>query len=439
MANDETAGKIGPADASKSVDPVEEAHILEEHVVEKPVQVTAPASPVSAVPPTTSAATPVPATPPTSPIEPASTLGSFIPKMGDLSKMLEGIKLPTRNNEPVKETKPAQTFDTSLTIDPKSEAQDTAHKEAMRAARAITESLPNALAKSKDDVKPLHTLKDDLQNVVRDKKISLVRAVALEEEKRYRDGASETADLMVKAEKGRRTRFTLSIAGILFLLGALAIGAVLYIMTERTSGPASVEQPHILFAEQSTPFPIDTLSAADARREIANARVSGGLTLGAILQIIPVRLSGESMIPVSFGAFLDSIGANAPTELKGALADEFFFGLHTVDENAPVLIVPVRSYEHAFASMIAWEKTINQDLSPIFTFVSPQSQGPDGLVNLRTFEDVVMNNYDVRVLKDDSGVVQLYYSFPSRNILIIAESPYSFTEILSRLRADRRL
>ena len=55
------------------------------------------------------------------------------------------------------------------------------------------------------------------------------------------------------------------------------------------------------------------------------------------------------------------------------------------------------------------------------------------------YEDLVMRNYDVRALKDDAGEIQLYYSFPTQNILIIAESPYSFPEILSRLQASRQL
>jgi hypothetical protein len=50
-----------------------------------------------------------------------------------------------------------------------------------------------------------------------------------------------------------------------------------------------------------------------------------------------------------------------------------------------------------------------------------------------------MLNYDVRELKDDSGNVVLYYSFPTPNILVIAESPHSFTEVLSRLQAQREL
>lgn len=62
-----------------------------------------------------------------------------------------------------------------------------------------------------------------------------------------------------------------------------------------------------------------------------------------------------------------------------------------------------------------------------------------GIPVQRGFQDAVMRNYDVRELTDDSGNIVLYYSFPTPNILVIAQSPYSFTEILSRLQADREL
>ena len=89
--------------------------------------------------------------------------------------------------------------------------------------------------------------------------------------------------------------------------------------------------------------------------------------------------------------------------------------------------------------MLEWEDMINADLIPAFTSVPDTEAGADGLIKKRQFEDVVMRNYDVRALKDDAGTIQLYYSFPTRNILIIAESPYSFAEVLSRLRAERKL
>jgi hypothetical protein len=101
--------------------------------------------------------------------------------------------------------------------------------------------------------------------------------------------------------------------------------------------------------------------------------------------------------------------------------------------------VTVSSYERAFAAMLEWERTINTDLSPIFAPVPMQTISQSGVVVERAFEDSIIRNFDVRMLKDESGNVQLYYSFPTRDILIIAESPYSFPEILARLRADRRL
>jgi hypothetical protein len=104
-----------------------------------------------------------------------------------------------------------------------------------------------------------------------------------------------------------------------------------------------------------------------------------------------------------------------------------------------VLVIEVNSYDRAFDGMLEWEKTMNGDLAPFFTAVPRLVTGPDGIPVERTFTDLVMRNYDVRALKDDSGAIELYYSFPTRDLLVIAESPYTFTEILSRLQAGRRL
>ena len=109
-------------------------------------------------------------------------------------------------------------------------------------------------------------------------------------------------------------------------------------------------------------------------------------------------------------------------------------------DQVPVLfVIPVTSYDHAFAGMLAWEPTMDSDLSPIFASVPMTTTDSNGLPVQRTFQDSVMRNYDVRELTDDSGNVVLYYSFPTPNILVIAESTYSFTEILSRLQAEREL
>ncbi len=92
----------------------------------------------------------------------------------------------------------------------------------------------------------------------------------------------------------------------------------------------------------------------------------------------------------------------------GAIGPNFFFGFHVVDTNAPLLVIPVTSYDHAFAGMLAWEPRMDSDLSPIFNSVS-MTVSTSGIPVERTYQDSVMRNYDVRELLDDSGNVVLYY------------------------------
>lgn len=351
----------------------------------------------------------------------------------DIARILGDVKLPERRIEA--ETPPQRTYDTSLTGDAEARAAELATKQTQvrEAARAVQESLPTGVPKTADDVRALHTLKDDLQDVVRNKKISLVRAVALEEDKRHHP---RIEDELPAPKRSLRAPIILTLS--FFLFGAAALAGTYYVLQDRTADPLQ-NNSQLLFAERAVPVDIGSLAPADLRREIASARTAGGLPLGAIMQIVPARAAGDSYTPVMFSEFLQAVGARAPGELVRALGNEFFFGIHTVDENAPVIVVPVTSYERAFAGMLEWEKTMNGDLSPMFTAVPMQTVSSDGLLVERTFTDDVIRNYDVRILRDESGVIQLFYSFPTRNLLIIAESEYSFAELLSRLRADRRL
>jgi hypothetical protein len=284
-----------------------------------------------------------------------------------------------------------------------------------------------------DPVIGVHTLKQDLQHVVQQEKISLVRAVALEEEKRR--APAEAAPVSRQSSKARGILFAII---ILLLLGIAAIIGVYYTEFASHTPPAQTAST-ILFAEQSVSLPITGQSAATLKATLAGARNASSASLGSITRIVPiVGTTDQDARPATLSEFLAAIGAQPPDDLLRALSDDFFVGLHTVDKNAPLFVIPVTSYDRAFAGMLTWEHTINTDLSPFFTSVPPFTNA-SGIPTDRAFSDVVMRNYDVRALKDDAGQIELYYSFPTRNLLIIAESPYTFAEVLTRLQASRAL
>ena len=304
--------------------------------------------------------------------------------------------------------------------------------------KEIPENIPST-------VMPVRTLKNDFQDIVRDKKISLVRAAALEQDKR-RGNQPSASD---STTKRKRHTFNVVFASILLAtLGTAAFFGIALIVRERSGTVEVPPNTSLLFSESSFPLALKDLSSFDIKNLFGQIRSGGGATLGSITRVVPIvsiPVSSDFAAntveerPATLEEFLNVLGAHVSPDLIRALDTEFFFGIHTVDENAPFFVIPVVSYERAFADMLEWENTMNADLASAFTPVPNTVMGGDGLLAKRQFEDVVMRNYDVRALKDDKGEIQLYYSFPTRHLLIVAESPYSFTEVLSRLRAERKL
>lgn len=359
----------------------------------------------------------------------------FAPQQGgmhqDFTEILKEIKLPERHEFTAQGDTKKQPEETPPPVEPEP-----------------VKPTPVIKSQSNSDpmsaVTPLRTLKNDLQDVVRDNKMSLVKAVSLEQDKRRRGSIDEHIEQSTTRHK--RTFGTLFAITLFFGLGGAALLGV-YIVTQQNKGPAAASVSSaqtILFAENTIGLSANNLTPDALKQQLAGARDASTGAVGSITRIVPLYASttasgAQSQTALTLRQFLSSIGAQAPDDLVRALGPDFFFGIHTVDKNSPVLVIPVTSYDHAFAGMLTWEKTLDMDLAPVFPQVPVLKTDANGLPINRTFEDAVMNNYDVRVLKDDSGVVQLYYSFPRPNILIIATSPYTYSEVLSRLQSARKL
>src|SRR5665213_12335 len=422
MSEDETILPTGGIEPEKKAEPIVPA-------------VPAPVPPVVVVPPVREAI-PLP-TPPKETVMPGQD-------KNNISKILEGIKLPERRDT-------TATGDEAKPHAPEPEPA-ILEEHIVKAAPGHPVSNPPVPEKARPNpentdfssiVAPLRTLRDDMQTVVRDKKISLVRAASLEEEKKHGQEHLVPEQQEIRTRASHRTRGILFTSLILVVLGVGALLGVLLVMKEQAATPV-VAQSSILFSEQSIAFPLDGHSSQNLKDSLAQASTKELGQLGSIERIVPTlnstSTSGQLQSgPVTLQQFFTALGMSPPQELMQAIGPDFFFGFHVVGTNAPLFVIPVTSYDHAFAGMLAWEPTMDQDLAPIFTSVSPTKLDPNGVPETRTFNDDILRNYDVRELKDDSGNIVLYYSFPTPSILVIAESSYSFTEILSRLQAQREL
>ncbi|NBV76881.1 hypothetical protein EBR66_01835 [bacterium] len=361
-------------------------------------------------------------TPPPTPGETPLTLQTIVPEKRkmpdmkeDIARILKEIQLPERRD--VKNTPPAVAPTAPRAVQPQSVPPE---------RQAPPEPLDVPL------VSGMHTLKDDLVHAARVQNITVIKATALEEQKRHQEKPKD----FDKAVARSKVSPALTASSILFVLGVAALVGVYLAMPQATETTVAVPDS-LMFAEQTARFPLNQESSSDTRRLLSSLR-NQGVTLGAMLRIAATtNSSGEDRL-ASAEEFIRSLGTQAPESFMRSLQGIPFIGIHSVDQNAPVLVFKVSSYENAFAGMLSWEKTINQDLSPFFTAI-PDTVVKNGVPTVRTFSDEVIKNYDIRALRDDNGKIVMYYSFPSRSILIIAESPFSFTELLTRLRAQREL
>lgn len=305
----------------------------------------------------------------------------------------------------------------------------------------LEEPVQSASAAERPIVTPLHTLKDDIQHIVREEKMSLVRAATLEENRKTREKEEESSP--GGQQRKRRASGIIFATILLVLLGFAALFGVFLVMNHQ-AGIADIPQKTLVFAEQSLSLPIENVSASTIKQQIAQLRSVQSGSLGSITRVVPVRATTTSegaqvLYEASTREIFAAIGSQPPEELLRSLDREFFLGIHSADKNAPVLVIPVLSYDTAFAGMLDWEPRLNAELAPIFTLLPAYRTGADDIPHERTFSDAVIRNYDTRILTDDADTIRLYYSFPSPRILVIAENPYTFAEVVARLRAQRRL
>lgn len=426
--------------------------ILEEHIVSKKTPPSQAPAPETRVPPTQPRSVDIHTEKkqeyPTGPSLTPHPLGSIVPPapqtephtpsqrtpesstgiQQDMAQILTDIRLPERKEFRAKAD--ARTFENRL-----------APQEPVLEAKQTTSPEPITEPKKDFDIPSVHTLKDDLDYLVQGQKLSMVKAAALEQDKKLKSAAVEKVAQRPRRGTGRILK-TVALAFVLVIVGGGALGAIALIAGQRRVD-TPVPLSSIMFSEQTLSFPLDGLTARDVKSKLSLSRTQVPLSLGAMARLVPTyeqsTESGAATTIATTDEFFTAIGAQLPEGFTRSLSREYFLGVHALDSTVPVLVIPVAVYERAFAGMLSWEGRMNDDLAPLFTPIPAQIVTQDGTIISRTFEDVIIQNYDVRIMKDFSGTIRLLYAFPTRDILIIAESPNSFIESLARLRAERRL
>jgi hypothetical protein len=296
-----------------------------------------------------------------------------------------------------------------------------------------------------EGISPLQTFQGDITRAVQDTGVSVVSIAASEAVRR------STQPLASGETAANTSRTWLFVVLGLVLLGS-AGGLLAFVLLPKESlqqeqtGVApfiAVDETHaVVLPANADPRTILTL--------LTSAKNKVSLSLGLVEQLYVERAATSSNGSPSYIAVPQLLSLVAPTlseEFLRNTSPVYLLGVHAFGINQPFLLLKADSYEQAYAGMLAWEGSMHQDLSPLFSYAPvPTTQQPVPSISTSTasttpqtpfvpsgFIDKIIANHDARVLQDQNGSVYFLWTFLDRHTLLITTNEATVREVVSRL------
>lgn len=280
---------------------------------------------------------------------------------------------------------------------------------------------------------PIHTYKTDFAEHVQDKGASRISVLAAQQD------AQTQAPVILKEKK--RSALPIVLLSLFLIVGGVGGVYVAYHFATREVAPSDLFIPSLIFADERVAL---SGSGQELRQGLAAAKgnepLSDGGVLVAYITYATTTDKGTVEVPATGGELFAALQLPAPDILLRNVADESTVGaVRAGGEERPFFLLRVDSYERTYAGMLAWEPTMERDLTvfypayPSEATTTPATEDPFRV----SFVDDIVDNHDVRVLRDGEGKTLMLYGYRDKDTLVIARNEAAFSELLNRLAATR--
>lgn len=245
---------------------------------------------------------------------------------------------------------------------------------------------------------------------------------------------------------------------LLVLAGGGIYATYQFVMTMRETPIASLTVPSIVFADEYRKLEGAGGALLGALAASANGALVPGNVLVTYIDAQSADASGTPVLgPAGGDAFLRALQVPAPDILLRNIAPASTIGVvNAGGQTKPFFALRVESYERTYAGMLTWEPLLQRDLAvlyplyPVEAIPAPETASSTATTAATTtsvftdspapaltrFEDAVVANRDVRVLRDTMGRSLVLYGYADKRTLLIARDEAAFEALLARLKAE---
>ncbi len=331
-----------------------------------------------------------------------------------------------------------------------------------------------------ENIPPIRTFEADIADSMREKQASILH-IALAEQERARE--------KVVSSNTSRTSFFVYIMSAFFIL--IAIGVIGYLLVHPTEKVVTVlpiaENTEALLQTDSQ---VRVLFDSNKKKEtllLLSATSSVSTILGVTTRIVPyIEENGSDGTKIaralSSDIFLATLFPNSPDVLRRSVRPDFMYIKIGNTSLESALIFEASDYERTVVGMNSWQRNMVDDIGTLFnttrtlefteeyevtedvpvatsTLVSTSTNKnrtvpivqsiatTTRITRLETrikkvtdsvaFESSIRKNIEIKTAQGGSGKTYLVYGFPTRNVLVIAQSLDTFLQIAERLKLNQ--
>ncbi len=286
----------------------------------------------------------------------------------------------------------------------------------------------------------IRTYRDDIQSAIKANHLSSVNIAVAENDRMRQQVTGEI--LAGEVSEYSKSKVIIFISLLLIFIGAISIGATyLFTRVDNNNSVSVVTTSNSLITvEFKDEINIDSIVKGRLPSALASRINDMQIPINSVYGLYLTTGATSSKRILSSQELITALNWRIPDPLKRNLQNNYMIGMVSIGDNVPFLVFKTNSFETTYGGMIAWEKDLAKDFGPIFRLGNEVGL-TDALAptTILKFEDKVILNRDVRILKDTSGKVLFLYAILDRDTILITTSEVGFKDLLNRLNREKSL
>jgi hypothetical protein len=289
----------------------------------------------------------------------------------------------------------------------------------------------------------VRTYKDDIASAIQANHLSSINIAIAENEKMHSQIAGDMAGKESEDQSGSRSKLVITLSIILVVIAVLAV-AITYFIQKKDTAPTTTETPiavPILSADYKDEFSTNTIVKGRFNSALSSRLNDLKVPAGSIYSpYITVGTSSSKRLATA-NEFISLAEFNTPDIVKRALTTDFMAGMYAYDQNQPFVVFKTTSFENTYAGMLEWELNLEKDFTKLFRLNGGNEIG--GTIALLSassthkFQDGVVSNQDVRLLRDASGKIMFIYNILNKDTVIITTGDQALKELILRINKEK--